>query len=128
VLNAAKKKKKKKKKMTPWIGLYVQQNDNVLVNTVTFNAIIRACQEAGEVNKALEVFEWMIEGRGNSDRPVPADTETYNILIRCVHIPQPDIPTSRPTLIAATHLFHTDDPIKRESVLAFGLLTFTCVL
>ncbi|KAK3257840.1 hypothetical protein CYMTET_33087, partial [Cymbomonas tetramitiformis] len=36
--------------------------------------------EAGQADKALEVFEWMVEGRGASG-PVAADTATYNALI-----------------------------------------------
>jgi len=40
------------------------------------------------VDRALDVFEWMAEGRG-AYQPVVADTTTYNILIKCVPPPLP---------------------------------------
>ncbi|CAG9464935.1 unnamed protein product [Pedinophyceae sp. YPF-701] len=57
----------------------------VAAGTEVYNRLIEACVRGGDVESALEVFEWMVEGYGNSGVPVPATTETYNQLLRGCH-------------------------------------------
>ena len=54
-------------------------------STGMYNEFIRAAVQAGQVKMALDLFEWMAEGRGNGGEPVVADQETYEELIRACH-------------------------------------------
>lgn len=38
-----------------------------------------------QIQTALELFEWMVEGRGNGGHPVVADVQTYELLIKACH-------------------------------------------
>lgn len=53
--------------------------------TRMYAALIRAAVRGGEIWSALELFEWMVQGRGNDGDPIVADAEIYEILLQACH-------------------------------------------
>lgn len=54
-------------------------------STRLYNGFIRSALRSGQIQTALDLFEWMVEGRGNGGDPLVADTETYELLLQACH-------------------------------------------
>lgn len=68
-----------------------QTGEGVYPNTITFNAAISACEKGGRPDKALQLFEHLLNEGPKFPAPVYPDTITYNAaLSACEKGGQPD--------------------------------------